>query len=91
MGTCEVKARKGLIRVSVTVSQGIITSARITGDFIVVPEDAVLDMEERLVNVRASRDDVSKVVNEAIRGASLIGCSEQDFVDAILCAAGEAA
>lgn len=91
MGVCEVKARKGLIRASVVVSGGSIASARITGDFMLFPEDRVLELEARLVGARASREELAKVVAEALAGAVLEGSTVDDFVDAILCAAGEGA
>lgn len=86
MGTCEVKARKGLIRATVDAKGGVIERALITGDFMLLPEDKVFDLERALLKVRLSRDDVERAVREALGGSTLIGCSYGDFVDAIMCA-----
>ncbi|ADL18954.1 hypothetical protein ASAC_0547 [Acidilobus saccharovorans 345-15] len=92
MGTCEVKARKGLIRVSSEVVGGVIARVSITGDFMVIPEDKVFELEESLVNTRFDRGEVSGVVRRVLQGSSLVGCSEEDFVDAIMCSGeGDAA
>jgi hypothetical protein len=85
VGTCEVKARKGLIRVSSEVVGGVIARVSITGDFMVIPEDKVFELEESLVNIRFDRGEVSGVVRRVLQGSSLVGCSEEDFVDAIMC------
>lgn len=89
MGACELKARKGLIRASVTVEGGRISRASITGDFIIIPEDAVFGLEDSLRGAEASRDGVREAVLRALSGASLVGCSIDDFVEVILCAMGE--
>ncbi|MGC9071227.1 MAG: lipoate protein ligase C-terminal domain-containing protein [Acidilobus sp.] len=86
MGVCEVKARKGLIRAKVTIRDGKIEEASITGDFILLPEDAVFQLELRLQGIEASGGRVAVAVREALSSAEIVGASVEDFLDAIICA-----
>ncbi len=87
--SCELKARKGLIRASVVVKEGRIADISITGDFMVMPEDVVFRLEGELREVPVQREAVKQAVARALEGASLVGCTIDDFVDVILCATGE--
>ncbi|MGC9210391.1 MAG: lipoate protein ligase C-terminal domain-containing protein [Acidilobus sp.] len=86
MGVCEVKARKGLIRARATVKGGKLEDVAITGDFFLIPEDLVFELESRLRGVPAYRDAIRSVVSEVLSSARLVGSTTDDFVDAILCA-----
>mgnify|MGYP001772666196 CR=1 FL=1 len=86
MGECEVKARKGLIRVRATVRNGRISDISITGDFLVSPEDAVFEAEERLQGVEASVEAVRSAIRESLATAEIVGATVDDFIDAVTCA-----
>ncbi|MEB2793239.1 MAG: hypothetical protein G5Z42_06845 [Caldisphaeraceae archaeon] len=85
MGECELKAKKGLIRVKSSFANGKITKISISGDFMVFPEGVVWDLEKNLLQREVRRDEVERVVRETLRDAHLLGSSVEDFIDAILC------
>ncbi|MGC8607381.1 MAG: lipoate protein ligase C-terminal domain-containing protein [Vulcanisaeta sp.] len=82
----EYKAKKGLIRVRLRLSDdGRITWIRITGDFFMYPEEALLMLEKSLTGVKFSRGDVSRVVHEFFNsGVKVPFVTEEDFVEAIM-------
>lgn len=82
----EYKAKKGLIRVRVKLdNEGRITWIRITGDFFMYPEEALLDLEKSLIGVKLDVNDVSKVVHEFFKsGVKVPFVTEDDFVKAIM-------
>lgn len=86
MSVCEVKARKGLIRVKVVIDEDRIVNVSITGDFMVLPEDSVFEAESRLIGVRATESEVRAALASALSGASMTGVTVDDFVDAVMCA-----
>lgn len=86
MGECEVKARKGLIRARVTVVNGRISDASITGDFLLSPEDIIYDIESGLKGAMADKDAVRSILARLMSHAELIGVTVEDFVEAIACA-----
>jgi hypothetical protein len=79
------KAKKGLIRVTKRVENGVIIDVKITGDFFMYPEEYLLDLERRLRGVRDDKDAVEKAVSEFFRetGAITPFITEKDFVAAI--------
>ncbi|MCE4608240.1 MAG: hypothetical protein F7B61_04700 [Caldisphaeraceae archaeon] len=85
MGECELKAKKGLIRVKSSFANGKITGISISGDFMVFPEGVVWNLEKNLLQKEVKRDEVERVVRETLRGAHLLGSSVEDFIDVILC------
>ncbi|BDR90987.1 lipoate protein ligase C-terminal domain-containing protein [Vulcanisaeta souniana] len=82
----EYKAKKGLIRVRLRLSDdGRITWIRITGDFFMYPEEALLMLEKSLTGVKFSRGDVSRVIHEFFSsGVKVPFVTEEDFVEAIM-------
>ena len=86
MSVCEVKARKGLIRVKVVIDEGRIVNVSITGDFMVLPEDSVFEAESRLIGVRATESEVRAALASALSETSMTGVTVDDFVDAVMCA-----
>jgi len=57
------KAKKGLIRVTKRVENGVIIDVKITGDFFMYPEEYLLDLERRLRGVRDDKDAVEKTLD----------------------------
>ena len=82
----EYKAKKGLIRVRLRLSDdGRITWVRITGDFFMYPEEALLALERSLIGIKFSKDEVSRVVHEFFSsGVKVPFVTEEDFVEAIM-------
>ncbi|WP_069806841.1 lipoate protein ligase C-terminal domain-containing protein [Vulcanisaeta thermophila] len=82
----EYKAKKGLIRVRLRLSDdGRISWIRITGDFFMYPEEALLMLERSLVGVKFSRDEVSRVIHGFFSsGVKVPFVTEEDFVEAIM-------
>lgn len=79
------KAPKGLIRVDAEVENNIILDVRITGDFFIVPEDALLLLENHLRGVELERT----LLNNTIDMFYLLGIDtpmlgRDDIVNAIL-------
>lgn len=85
------KAKSGLIRVFLRESNDVIEDIAITGDFFLFPEDAIEHLESSLINVRIDKktllDRVKKVYEE--RGVKSPGLEEEDFIRAIINAAGK--
>lgn len=79
------KAPKGLIRVHADVENDLILEIRITGDFFLIPEDALELLEKHLHGVELER----KFVDNAIGVFYAIGVitpmlTKDDFVNAIM-------
>ncbi len=56
------KAKKGLIRVSMDIDNGVIRDISISGDFFMFPEESIGKLEDMLKNSRL--DDVSSIVHK---------------------------
>jgi hypothetical protein len=82
----EYKARKGLIRVKLELdSLGRISWIRITGDFFMYPEEALLSLEKALIGVKLDREEVGSVIRRFfISGVKVPFVTEEDFINAIL-------
>jgi hypothetical protein len=85
------KAKSGLIRALVKVSDGSIEDIIISGDFILVPESFIDKMEESLVGVAAKKEDVLKRLrlffeNNVFQSPQTY---PEDFAEAIMKAVGE--
>ncbi|MGC9011754.1 lipoate protein ligase C-terminal domain-containing protein [Thermogladius sp.] len=84
IGVYEHKARKGLIRVSLKIVEGVIEEATITGDFFIYPEDALFELEATLRGAKASWEEVSSKLDEFFsRGVELAGSTPEDFKTAL--------
>ncbi|MCC6002734.1 MAG: hypothetical protein LM590_00130 [Thermofilum sp.] len=83
-GIGEYKARKGLIRVSVTLDERgtTIREVRITGDFLMYPEEALWSIEEKLSNTEINELEtkVRKIFHEL--HVTLVGSTVEDFLEA---------
>ncbi|HSV98427.1 MAG TPA: lipoate protein ligase C-terminal domain-containing protein [Spirochaetota bacterium] len=78
MHTAVIKAPgEKLLRVSIDMADGLVQGVRLTGDFFVHPEEAVLRIEEALRGVRPELNTVRDRLREAVDsgGIQLIGLS----------------
>ncbi len=79
------KGAKGLLRVEAELDAGVITKVRITGDFFMVPEEALPRLEGKLNGVKLDRESVMKVVSDFYKsGVETPMLSKDDIVNAIL-------
>lgn len=86
IGRAEFKASKGVIKVALKIRRGRIESAQIAGDFFMYPEDMLWKLEDQLVGVEASREEVEKAVLRFYGEEKLEtpGVEPSDFVEAIV-------
>lgn len=88
----DYKAPAGkLLRVRLTVTEHatppIITSLRLTGDFFMHPEEAILDLEERLAGAPLEAGALHQRLQAFLdTGIEVIGASVEDIVHVILSA-----
>lgn len=82
----EYKARKGLIRVKLELDEsGKIRWVRITGDFFMYPEEALLNFERSLIGARLVKEEISSIVHKFFEsGVKIPFVTEEDFVNAIM-------
>jgi lipoate---protein ligase len=85
------KAEKGLIRVSAEIDGGVIMEIRITGDFFMVPEKAVLRLESLLKGKAFERQSISGALDAFYASGVETPCvTKDDFLEAISGAKNEA-
>lgn len=90
--SADYKAPGGkLLRVRLTVASQadppVITSLMLTGDFFMHPEDAILDLEERLTGALLEEDSVRKRVQAFFdTDVQVVGAAVDDIVHVILAA-----
>jgi Bacterial lipoate protein ligase C-terminus len=78
------KAEKGLIRVNAEIEGGVITKIRITGDFFMLPERAVLRLENLLKGRVFERQAISDALDAFYAGGVETPCvTKEDFLKAI--------
>jgi Bacterial lipoate protein ligase C-terminus len=85
--TSDYKAPGGkMLRIRLTEKQGRIESAKISGDFFLIPEDSLPKLEKMLEDVRLDENELRLLVDRFFRGTSAkgLGVSPDDFVKAIL-------
>jgi len=73
-----------MIKISLTVDDGVIRNIRITGDFFVHPEDAVELLENKLAGTRI--DDLAVNIDKEFAGnanVQLVGIDTVDIVHAV--------
>ena len=77
-----------LVRVRLREEQGQIRSVKITGDFFLIPEEALGKLEKMLEDVPLREAELHLLVDRFFRatGAQSVGVSKDDFVKAILSA-----
>lgn len=84
IGIYELKAKKGVIRTTVKY-YGDSLDIKITGDFMIFPEDIIFDLEKRLQGL-TTRDiqNIPKILEEYLSRATLFGCTIDDFKNSVL-------
>ena len=77
-----------LLRVRLKEADGRIESAKISGDFFLIPEDSLPKLEMMLEEVPLREQELKLLVDRFFRGTSAqgLGVSPEDFVKAILAA-----
>ena len=77
-----------LLRVRLKEADGRIESAKISGDFFLIPEDSLPKLEMMLEDVPLREQELKLLVDRFFRGTSAqgLGVSPDDFVKAILAA-----
>jgi hypothetical protein len=82
------KAAKGLIRISLSLSDDRIEELKISGDFMIHPGNAVQELEQNLrgepLNEETLRDKIQELF--AAKGIQAVGVSAEDFARAIISA-----
>ena len=87
--SADYKAPGGkLLRVRLKEIDGRIESAKISGDFFLIPEDSLPKLEMMLEDVPLREQELKLLVDRFFRGTSAqgLGVSPDDFVKAILAA-----
>jgi lipoate-protein ligase A len=87
--SADYKAPGGkLLRVRLREADGRIESAKISGDFFLIPEDSLPKLEMMLEDVPLREKELKLLVDRFFRGTSAqgLGVSPDDFVKAILAA-----
>ncbi len=76
------KAKGGLVRAEVETDGERILSVRIWGDFTLTPKESLRELEESLVGVRFSEEDIRKVVKRFLNRRDLYfpGVGEEDLM-----------
>jgi lipoate-protein ligase A len=77
-----------LLRVRLKETDGRIESAKISGDFFLIPEDSLPKLEMMLEDVPLKEKELKLLVDRFFRGTSAqgLGVAPDDFVKAILAA-----
>jgi Bacterial lipoate protein ligase C-terminus len=85
--SADYKAAGGkMLRVRLRERDGKIESAKISGDFFLIPEESLSKLEKMLEDVRLDQNELKLLVDRFFRGANAqgLGVSPDDFVKAIL-------
>ena len=80
------KAEKGLIRVKLDVDDdNTINEADITGDFFIIPEEDIKNLQDCLKGSKFSEDDISNHLDEFYKSGAITPLvSKDDFLKAIM-------
>ncbi|MCX8204778.1 MAG: hypothetical protein N3H31_03920 [Candidatus Nezhaarchaeota archaeon] len=91
-GMAELKVAGGkLVRAEVEVEGGRLVDVKITGDFFLYPEEAILDIESSLRGLSVENDYSSIIESKLSQaGAQLVGAAPGDVAEAIRRAVKEA-
>ena len=90
--TADYKAPGGkLIRVMITEDSGIIRRVQITGDFFLLPEESLTQLEQALIGSMITEAALKRVVDGffAETQAQGLGVAPEDFVTAVISARGQ--
>jgi hypothetical protein len=79
------KAQKGLIKVRADIEGNVINDIEITGDFFMIPESALPELEMRLIGKRLERAELEETLEQFyITGVETPLLTKDDFVNAVL-------
>ncbi len=79
------KAQKGLIKVSLATEGNVIKEIEITGDFFMLPEEALPTLECRLTGMALEQKELDHAIEEFyLTGVETPLLSKEDFVKAVL-------
>ena len=80
-----------MVRVRLREKDGRIKSAKLSGDFFLIPEESLSKLEKMLEDARLDEKELKLLVNRFFRGTNAqgLGVSPDDFVKAILAASSE--
>jgi hypothetical protein len=87
----EFKAPKGVIKVELKLADDAVSQISISGDFFMYPEDALEQLEQALVGVKADRESLLAAVQQFYSSTDVQTpmVEPEHWVEAILRAAGE--
>lgn len=70
-----------MLAVEVEVSGTVISKVKITGDFFLHPEEAILELEKSLIgiDINTPQDEIASIAANSLAGANLIGASANDI------------
>ncbi len=80
-----------MVRVRLREKDGRIESAKLSGDFFLIPEESLSKLEKMLEDARLDEKELKLLVDRFFRGTNAqgLGVSPDDFVRAILAASSE--
>lgn len=76
----EVKARKGVIRTTISTEGGKWT-VTITGDFMIFPEEVIYKLERNLSEGCKTLEFYVQNIKKTLSDVELFGCSIEDFIE----------
>jgi lipoate-protein ligase A len=84
------KSKGGIIRSFLKVDKGIITDITFSGDFFLLPEDAIDVIIQRLIGTTATKDAVQSAVEDVYKTEQIQspGTTPEDFARSIMQAIG---
>ena len=85
MKKASLKAEKGLIEVELQIADNIITSAKITGDFFIHPEESIEEFEDLLNGLEIDENIIRKKIQELydLKNISTPGISIDDWIEVL--------
>ncbi len=80
------KSKGGVIRCSVVVEKGIIKDITFSGDFFLIPEDAIFKIMEELKGKPALREEIHKCIEKLYHKENILspGTTPYDFTQSIM-------
>lgn len=87
----EFKAPKGVIKVELELEGNLISRIAITGDFFMYPEEALENLEHKLVGVKIDRKSLMETIEDfyTSTGVRTPMVEPEHFVEAIMRAVGD--
>ena len=84
----QYKARKGLIKITLDENDEVIKKIVISGDFFLYPEDKLWVLEQLLMGIKLSREDLLAKIREFYDLQKIFspGVTPEDFTEAIMIA-----